>query len=298
MKTIVTHNAKFHTDDAFAVATLFILLGKENCKVVRTRDEALIATGDYVVDVGNVYDEANNKFDHHQYGGAGTRPNGVPYASFGLVWKKFGKQVCDSQSVADVVDQNLVQSVDAADNGFDTIKTLIPNVYPYDINNLVNLYRFTWKEEGEWDSKFLECVDWAQTVLERLIKISTDAEEGRKIVMDAYNSSSDKKIIEVDKKYDLGRELVMSVLVTLPEPIYAVLYRADVNNWQVLAIRKAEGSFDSRKPFPESWRAKRDEDLDKVTGLSGTVFCHKNGFMCVVKSNETALALAKKALEA
>ena len=84
---IVTHNAKFHTDDVFAVATLLILY--PGAEVIRTRDESIIKMADIVVDVGQVYDAGNNRFDHHQVGGAGKRENGIQYASFGLVWKKF-----------------------------------------------------------------------------------------------------------------------------------------------------------------------------------------------------------------
>ena len=56
---IITHNAGFHTDDVFAVATLQLLLG-DKTEVIRTRDEEIIQSGDYVVDVGGIYDEDNN----------------------------------------------------------------------------------------------------------------------------------------------------------------------------------------------------------------------------------------------
>ena len=36
---IATHSGSFHADDLFAVATLSLLLGKENIEVIRTRDE-------------------------------------------------------------------------------------------------------------------------------------------------------------------------------------------------------------------------------------------------------------------
>jgi uncharacterized UPF0160 family protein len=52
MKTVATHSGGFHADDVFAVATFQLLLGKENIQVIRTRDEAVIAAADYVVDVG------------------------------------------------------------------------------------------------------------------------------------------------------------------------------------------------------------------------------------------------------
>lgn len=298
MTKIVTHDSKFHTDDVFAVATLFLVLGKENCSVVRTRDDKDISTADYVVDVGSVYDVENNRFDHHQLGGAGARDNGIPFASFGLVWKKFGKELCGSDGVFEELDRMLVQSIDAIDNGQNISKPLIPDVYSFDVNNLVNLYRATWKEEGNWNVRFLDCVDWAMTVISRLISVTKDWEESRKVAVSAYESSKDKRVVILDKEYDIGREAVMSALSSYPEPVYAVLYRSDASNWQVVAMRKSAETFESKKPLPENWRAKREVELKEVTGFDDVVFCHGTGFMCVAKSKETAIALAEKALKA
>ena len=77
-KKLVTHNGSFHSDDVFACAALILLLEKkgEKFKIIRTRDEEVIKKGDYVFDVGSVYDGAKNRFDHHQVGGAGKRSGG------------------------------------------------------------------------------------------------------------------------------------------------------------------------------------------------------------------------------
>lgn len=292
---IVTHNAKFHTDDVFAVATLRILLGKENCQVIRTRDESVISSADFVVDVGMVYDEERNRFDHHQPEGAGARENGVPYASFGLVWKKFGKEVCGGESVSTYLDTSLVQAIDALDNGMSISHALVEGVRSFDINSVVNQYRLTWKEEGDWDERFLECVAWVQTLLEREIKMAQDFEEAKAIVIKAYEDASDKKLILIDEKYDLGREIVSNVLSRFPEPLYALLFRKDVGNWQIVTIMK-DKVFESRKSLPEAWAGKINQELEEATGVKGTILCHRAGFMCVVDSKEGVLSLAEKAL--
>lgn len=93
--TIVTHNGSFHADDVFAVATLHLAFPDKNITVIRSRDAQKFLLADFLVDVGGSYDPDNNKFAHHQTGGAGVYDNGIPYASFGLVWKKFGNSVCD-----------------------------------------------------------------------------------------------------------------------------------------------------------------------------------------------------------
>ncbi len=108
--TIVTHSSKFHPDDVFGVATLLLVMEKENTKVtvVRSRDADIVAHADYAVDVGGEYDSVRGRFDHHQIGGAGKRDNGIPYASFGLVWKTYGEILCGSKEIADKVDEKLV----------------------------------------------------------------------------------------------------------------------------------------------------------------------------------------------
>ena len=101
-KVVVTHDGSFHTDDVFAVATLSIYY-KNRIKIIRTRDEKIMGKADIVLDVGEIYDPSTNRFDHHQKEGAGTRDGGVPYASFGLLWKHFGLEICgeDEEVVGD-----------------------------------------------------------------------------------------------------------------------------------------------------------------------------------------------------
>ena len=291
---IVTHNAKFHTDDVFAIATLLILY--PDVEVIRTRDEELIKSADIVVDVGQVYDAEHSRFDHHQVRGAGKRENGIQYASAGLVWKKFGEKVSGSREVAEKIDRMIIQLVDAADNGQDIISITIPDLFPFTINGIVDQYRPTWKEEQNWDERFTEAVRWAQTIIKREIKIVADMLEGAKVVEKLYKESLDKKIIVIDREHDFGRETVMNTLVKFPEPIYAVLYRGDTESWQVLAIRKSLVTFESRKALPEAWRAKRDTELEVASNVLGALYCHRSGFMCTVKSQEGALNLARIAL--
>ena len=65
-KKLVTHNGSFHADDIFACATLCLILEKQGkeFEIIRTRDEEMIKTGDYVFDVGGIYDANKNIFDH------------------------------------------------------------------------------------------------------------------------------------------------------------------------------------------------------------------------------------------
>lgn len=298
MKKIITHNGGFHSDDVFAVATLQFVFEDEELEVVRTRDFELIENGDFVVDVGGVYDPDTDRFDHHQIGGAGERKNGIQYASFGLVWRKFGVQLCKSDKVADSIDNNLVQLIDAGDNGIDIIKdTIFPGVYDYSITNFVNLFKPTWKEKNKkMDDQFSEAVSWARQLLKREIEVTSDKFEAKHKIIENYEKSEDKQLIIFDEKESYGREITTNILLNYPEPLYVILYRDDVDDWQVVAVRKGEKTFESRKLLPEKWRGLRDEKFAAETGVPDAIFCHRSGFMCIAKSKEGAIKLAKLAI--
>lgn len=293
-KRVVTHSGKFHTDDVFAVAVLRCVLGA--AEIVRTRDNALIRSGDIVVDVGGIYDPEKNRFDHHQREGAGKRDNGVPYASFGLVWKKWGEELCKDGEIARRIDAMLVQPIDAGDNGVDTYTSVIADVRPYTVGSIVDLFRPTHIEATTYDETFNHAVEWAQGILTRQIKVVGDALKGETVIETFYNNAEDKRLIVFDEKNALGREITSSVLIRHPEPLYAVLYRKDVDSWQVIALNVSEMTFQVRKPLPESWAGEKDADLQKITGVPDAVFCHNGRFMAVAQSKEGALQLAKLAL--
>ncbi len=296
---IATHNAKFHTDDVFAVASLFLHYGEENCEVVRTRDQAEIKNADIVVDVGSKYDPSVKRFDHHQTEEAGERENGIPYASFGLVWKEYGKKICESEDVANFIDSILVQQIDASDNGKDLYVPVLENVFPYTLTGVIDSYRSTWKDEENWDERFLDAVHFAKKLLEREIKRAKDHHEGEKIVKLAYQAAEDKRLITIPEEFDLGRELAAGVLGNYPEPLFVKLCRLDHNQtWQLVTIRGDKGSFVSRKPLPDSWKGKENKEFESASGVEGAMFCHRSGFMCIAKTKEAIDALAEIALKA
>lgn len=295
-KILITHNGSFHADDLFATATLSIL-NNGNIKIIRTRDPKIIATGDYVYDVGGENDPEKNKFDHHQKGGGGVRDNGIPYASFGLVWKKYGEQICQNKEVVEMIDKKIVQSIDATDEGFDLIVPKIKNTFPYSAESLLLSVIPTWKEDDKnLDSIFKKQVKYVVGILKREIKIAQDDIDGINKLLEYYFKSKDKRIIISD--LDFPRYLLQNTLSKLIEPIYLVYPSSKSNLWKVEAIKKNPETMESRKYFPEIWRGyiNGDQKLKDITGVSDIIFCHQNGFYLVTKSKESAIKLAEMAL--
>lgn len=289
--TIITHSGSFHPDDVFAVSTLLLSMEKHSVKalVVRTRDQATIERGDFVVDVGGVYDPATERFDHHQIGGAGERDNGIPYASFGLVWKKYGEEVSGSASVAVEIERRLVLQVDALDNGTEILVPKNGAVRPYLINHAIFAFLPTWKNSGGVDDAFLRAVDFAKDILLREIANTKDRLEGVAHVERAYREAPDKRIIVLDREY-----LWAEIIDQYPEPLFVVYPQED--RYHVKAVRTELSSFATKVSFPETWAGKRDAELARVTGVSDALFCHNKRFIAVARTKEGALALATTAL--
>lgn len=292
---LITHNGSFHSDDIFACATLCLMLEKQNetFEIIRTRDPEIIKNGDYVFDVGGIYDFTTNRFDHHQKGGAGKRGNGIEYSSFGLVWEKFGETVSGKKEVKEMIDKKLVQPIDAFDNGVSLVEKK-SEITPYLIQHMFMSMHPTWKEDAKKDFEmFLQSIDIAKIILQREIIKANDELEAEKVVISCYENKDDKRIIILDRKYPYEE-----ILNRFREPIYVIFQRRDENKlWEVEAVRDDFKSFINRKNFPESWGGLKDEELQAITGVPDAVFCHKALFMAIAKSKEGAIKLAELALE-
>ncbi|KAL0580413.1 hypothetical protein V5O48_001658, partial [Marasmius crinis-equi] len=135
-KVIGTHNGTFHCDEALAVFLLRQTSTYRDSDLKRTRDPAILDTCDIVVDVGAVYDESKQRFDHHQRGFTEVFGHGheTKLSSAGLVFKHFGKEVISNVTQIDVNDEKVhtlwlklykefIEAIDAIDNGISQYPT-------------------------------------------------------------------------------------------------------------------------------------------------------------------------------
>ncbi len=292
---VVTHDSRFHADDIFAVATLSLVF-KGKIKVTRTRDEKIINEGDIVLDVGNIYDEDKKCFDHHQKEGAGVRENGIPYASFGLIWKHYGRQLC-TDKVWQYIEKKIVQPIDAGDNGMSTFTVNEkPGVFPYIVPDMLYSFMPSWKEKFSYDDGFFKAVEIVKQILEREIKRAEDSFQSEEIILKDYEKAEDKRIIILDKNYHFSDEDISRVLYDKPEVLYFIKYREEHDQWSVKAMRISPDDFPSRKSFPKEWAGLVDEELQKVSGVDDALFCHRGIFLCVVKSLGGAIKVAQKSI--
>jgi uncharacterized UPF0160 family protein len=291
LKTVITHSGRFHPDDVFAVAALHVLF-EGRIKVIRTRDQSVINGGDFVVDVGAEYDPVKNRFDHHQFGAAGRRSNGVSYASFGLVWKQFGEKICGSKEVADKIDGRLVQAIDAFDNGDGLMPEVLAGVYPYQIDDYIGAFNLTWRESPEdSDNIFNTLVKMMSFLIKREIVWVRAELEAEVLVKSAYQSTPDKRIIFLEKNYPWEE-----IIADYPEPLFVIHPHSADNHWAAEAVRKNQRLFENRRSFPANWAGKRDGELAKISGVKDAIFCHGKRFIAYAQTREGALKLAEMAL--
>jgi len=289
-KTIAVHSGNFHADDIFSVAVLSIIFDNK-IKIIRTRDEVVFPKVDYVLDVGQQYDPTRNKFDHHQNDPSHKRDNGVPYATFGMVWKKFGKKIVGSEEGVKIIEEKLVAPIDADDNALEICKDFLCNVRPYTISEYILSCNAVLDEKNR-DKAFKKLVIFAKEIIEMEVKIVRKFLNDHKKIKSIYLLTKDKRIIILNKDYDLN-----GVLSDYPEPIFVVKPSLNIKSWKVYAVKVKGTQYKNRVDLPISWANKRDNELAKITGVKDAVYCHHQRYMAIAKSKEGAIKLAELALK-
>ena len=297
-KVIVTHNGGYHADDVFACATIALWLEyqKQPYKIIRSREESDIKKADFVVDVGGQYQPDQNLFDHHQNNfSAEDRPNQIPWASFGLVWKTFGFDICKNQKVVDFIEQKVVQPIDALDNGVTFNQTIIEGIHPYTINSIIQTYAPAWNESASIDKAFLQAVNLAKHIIKREVAISIANQEAEQIIETYIKNTTESPEVLIIDKHIMSRNMLVSATTSYPE-ILIIIYKHSSGNWHITTTRDKIEDFKSRINLPEDWAGISSEELNKKTGIVDGVFCHKQRFLCATQSLTSAKHLARLAI--
>lgn len=290
MQTVVTHSGSFDPDDVLAVATLQLYLGVEKVRVIRTRRPEVIATGDWVVDVGGVYDPANKRYDHHQ-NGVPKRTNGVPYSAFGLIWLECGAAVAGSQEIADQIEQKLVQPIDAADNHVAVCHPGVAGLTSFEFFDVIDAFRPVWGSAETYDQQFVVALEFARGLLLRLIAQARARLDMQTMIRERYTIEQERFVLEFDKAVPRHALVTHEDVRVVVSPVPA----EDVDHWMAAVVPVAERSFQNRAIFPEEWAGLAAEELVEVSGIDGAVFCHKERYIFVAETKEAALKAAHHA---
>ncbi len=299
---MVTHSGAYHLDDVFSTSVLIIKAKMEGnfFQVIRTRDEKKFEKWRmarkkgrevYIYDVGRIYNEEKNEFDHHQIGGAGKRKNGIEYSSAGLVWKKFGKEVCGSEEIAWKIEKKMVLAIDALDNG-QSIYEQKYDFYNYDLSNLIKSFLPVKKNKFKLNFAFCKSVRLLENILKKEINFSKKLVDDEKKVSEVYRKSENKKVL-IFKDSDIS---TISIVEKYPDVLFTITQK-EKNVWVIETISKKFGSFERRKYLPKSWGGLEGYDLDNITGVVGGIFCHRNVFIASARTEKSAREMVEIALK-
>jgi uncharacterized UPF0160 family protein len=76
-----------------------------------------------------------------------------------------------------------------------------------------------------------------------------------------------------------------------------VIYPDAQAKWHLSCVPDKAGSFSNRKSLPAAWAGLDGEELDKVTGITGCVFCHRARFVGGHTTKAGVLEMARLALQ-
>lgn len=316
--TIGTHNGAFHCDEVTACFMLKQLEAYKSARIIRTRDANVLNGCTMVVDVGDVYDPARLRFDHHQasfqdtLGGDFTN---VRLSSAGLIYKHFGREILQQLSgiqEATTLDwlytmmyRNLIEMIDANDNGIAQYKTDTPPVY-FDSTSLpsrVGRLNPSWHETVPDDdvSRFHAAMDLVgEEFLSQLRGLTQNLLPAKTIVEEAYLNR--KTEVPSGNVLVLARscpwkEFLYEVEKLHPEEprVYFAVY-SDGRNWRIQDVGLEGVRFGNRKGLPVAWRGKRSEELAQISGVADAIFAHNTGFIGGAASKAGVLRMAELAL--
>ena len=263
MISLVTHGGMYHADDVLATALLEIILkgtvvyednwheGDPTIPLVRvTNWESFVTTEDDIV-----YDIGFGEFDHHQKNKE-IRENGIPYAAFGLLWKRFAEtQLNFDPEIAKMVDEDFAQYIDQTDNGGQA-------KFPNTVSALVTA-------QFKAGVDFIDCVHSFKPMLEALINSYKELNEQRKMVLKEIDNDDGFIFIGGDTHYD-GRAFRGTNIKFVTGPSLrgpgVVLRSLDNTNFPIVDVEGITPSFIHTGRFTATYAT--EEEAIKVAAKS------------------------------
>jgi uncharacterized UPF0160 family protein len=283
-RSVGTHDGTFHADEVTACALLSVFNLIEEGNIVRTRDLKSLSACEYVCDVGGIYDPDKKRFDHHQVEYRGE------LSSAGMVSLYLKDRRIIDAKLYDHLNRSLIWGVDAHDNGRVTIEPgvctfsqVISNFGPPDYDSAPDVI----------EKRFYQAFEFAKGHLKRLMERYRYVEACRELVFEAMQRSKEVLMFEqampwMDLFFDMGGENHPAKFVIMPSG----------GHWKLRGIPpNGKDRMQVRKPLPEEWAGLMEEDLKRVTGIPGAIFCHKGRFISVWETKEEALKALEVALK-
>ena len=290
---VSTHDGRFHADEVFAIAVLNLV--HPDIQIVRSRNENIYKNSDIIVDVGHAYDPVNLVFDHHQRSFSLKRKSGIPYASFGLVWKHYGALLCGSSEASEYIDLLIVQAIDADDNGIDIYETKIDGVGFHTLSDIIESFvpRHV-DEDDKVQVGFDRALNFAISYMRKQIKLAKELfEVALPNIRNAIKAAADHWIL-VFKMFD---KTWLNFISRESKDALFVIFPTHRSTWAIRSIPRDGKKFEYGKLLPAEWGG-RQKDFAAISDVDDALYCHNGCFLAEAKSIDGAIRLAAIALEA
>ena len=287
-----THDGRFHADEIFALAVLNLCY--PDLKIVRSRDENVYKNADIIVDVGHIYDPDKLIFDHHQRSFTLKRESGIPYASFGLVWKQYGESLCGSSKTSEYIDSVIVQAIDADDNGIDIYETKIEGVGFHTLSDIIESFvpRHV-DDDDKVQIGFDRALNFAASYMKRQIKLAKELfEVAIPTIRKAIKVAEDPRVLifdEFDKTW-------LNFIARESEEALFVIFPTHRKTWAIRSVPQKGQKFEYSKLLPAEWGG-RQKDFADISDVQDALYCHNGCFLAEANSLEGADKLAGIALQ-
>lgn len=324
VKKIGTHNGTFHCDEVLACFFLRQLPEYKDAEIVRTRDSARLAECDIVVDVGGEFDPKSHRYDHHQRTFSESFHSLCPektwvtkLSSAGLVYLHFGRRLLSQltqlkeddrqlEVLYDKLYENFVEEVDAVDNGISQCDGEARYSVSTTLSSRVGHLNPRWNsksqdtEEGFKKAlklvgeEFLDRLDFyqsswlpARAVVEEAVLQRNKVDPSGEVIMFSQGGCPWKEHL-----FALEKELQVE------NQIKFVLYPDQNGHWRIQCVPAGLNTFQNRLSLLEEWRGVRDEALSELSGIKECIFVHASGFIGGNKTQDGALEMARRTLQA
>ena len=239
---ICTHDGRFHADELLAIAIIRESKLFNSITVNRSRDQHAWSQADVLVDVGG----KNSPYDHH-HAGSKRHPNGVPYASCGLVFDELEPD----RNLRNQLYCDLLYAVEWGDNTMSGEVTspnwnLKPNLLAW-VSQFQPL-----KEEGATEYTIRQYFDVALNMVQAIYKRVRESA----VIKVKNRASQDRLNYRVEDN-----------ILWLPTSTTSYIRFINVSATDPCL----------RATFPSLWYGLSDFDLQRVSRVPGAIWCSNSG---------------------
>ena len=256
-------------------------------KVVRSRDPAVLAPLDIVIDVGGTYDHSALRYDHHQRGFTETLDSHgftIKLSACGLVYRHYGKEIITElypqlRGQEDKLDtvytkfyKAFLQALDAIDNGVEIASDPLysdstglsarvarlnkrwndPSPTPTDDERFEKASALCGEDFSAVLSHIVESEMAAYDLVEAALLKRHEVDAGGQVVkFESGGMPWKQHLYALEDKHSIPEH----------EQAKFVLYTDTAGMWRVQAVTVRGTAFTNRVSLLEEWRGVRDEEV-------------------------------------